>query len=199
MEKQIAARHPRCAANENFPKQAREGIFPDKLKSNQADGLSTWGRRVWKNVFNAFYSAVVLVLVAMLFIGLQAKVNGELPSLFGYYLFSVKTGSMVPTLPVGCLILSKTPEDPATIQPGTIVTFRFEDGTVVTHRIVARSVMKAGAVIYATKGDNPVNDIDPEMLTTDRVIGIFICKFVLPGFGAMTGGVQQNKTGSAVK
>lgn len=180
MEKRSAAE---CSSREEIERpleQTRGETSPDKKKADRPERPLTKGRRIGKIIFDVVYSAVVLALVVMLYLGLQARANGELPSLFGYYVFLVKTGSMAPTLPVGCFILSKTPDNPAEIQPGTIATFRFEDGTVVTHRIVGRNVGADGTVTYATRGDNPVNDVDPEALTPDRVIGVLILKVTLP-------------------
>jgi signal peptidase len=180
MVKRSAAEYSSREESERQFEQTHGETFPDKKKADCAERPLTKGRRIGKIIFDAVYSAVVLALVVMLCLGLQARANGELPSLFGYYVFIVKTGSMAPTLPIGCFILSKAPDNPAEIQPGTIATFRFEDGTVVTHRIVGRNVGMNGTVTYATQGDNPVNDVDPESLTPDRVIGVFVLKITLP-------------------
>ncbi|MCE5187838.1 MAG: signal peptidase I [Eubacteriales bacterium] len=119
---------------------------------------------------SALYYVLVAVLCAVLFIGIRAKMKNEVPQVLGFYLFTVKTGSMVPTLPIGSYIVVQESSNPAAIEKGTIVTFRFLDGTIVTHRIIDVRSTEEG-VRYQTKGDNPDNDPDPELLSPDRVIG----------------------------
>lgn len=128
---------------------------------------------------SALYYVLIAVLCAILFIGVRAKTKNEVPQVLGYYLFTVKTGSMVPTLPIGSYIIVKTSDDPAAIEKGTIVTFRFLNGMIVTHRVIDVRSTEAG-VQYQTKGDNPDNDPDPELLTPDRVIGTLQMVIRLP-------------------
>ena len=118
----------------------------------------------------ALYYVLIAVLCAILLIGVRAKMKNEVPQVLGYYLFTVETGSMEPTLPIGSYIIVKTSENPAAIEKGTIVTFHFLNGMIVTHRIIDVRSTDAG-VAYQTKGDNPDNDPDAELLTPDRVIG----------------------------
>ena len=116
--------------------------------------------------------AVLLLSLATIYI---AKSKGEVPTAFGAYsLFVVESGSMDPTLTVGSVILSKVPEDAAKLKTGTIVTFRTESGYVVTHRII--EIIGGSSVQYRTKGDNPVNSPDEELLVPERVIGVFVLK-----------------------
>ncbi len=127
----------------------------------------------------ALYYVLIAVLCAILAIGVRAKMKNEVPQVLGYYLFTVETGSMVPTLPIGSYIIVKTSDNPAAIEKGTIVTFRFLNGTIVTHRIIDVRSTDAG-VAYQTKGDNPDNDPDAELLTPDRVIGTMQMVIRLP-------------------
>jgi len=119
---------------------------------------------------SALYYLLVAALCAVLFIGVRAKMRDEVPQVMGYYIFTVKTGSMVPTLPIGCYVVVHESADPSSIEKGTIVTFRFLNGMIVTHRIIEVLDTEEG-VRYHTKGDNPDNDPDPELLSPDRIIG----------------------------
>lgn len=119
---------------------------------------------------SALYYILVAALCAVLFIGVRAKMRDEVPQVMGYYFFTVKTGSMVPTLPIGCYVIVHESADPANIEKGTIVTFHFINGTIVTHRVIDVLNTEEG-VRYRTKGDNPDNDPDPELLSPDRIIG----------------------------
>lgn len=130
----------------------------------------TPAQKLLRAASSALYYILVVALCAVLFIGIRAKSKHEIPQVLGYYFFTVETGSMVPTLPIGSYIIVKQTQDAAAIPEGTIVTFRFLDGTVVTHRVI--DVLQSGTdVSYQTKGDNPENDPDAELLTPDRVIG----------------------------
>jgi len=132
--------------------------------------VRTPAQKLLRVVSGALYYILVAALCAVLFIGIRAKMKNEVPQVLGYYFFTVKTGSMVPTLPIGCYVVVKHSTEPDTIEKGTIVTFRFLNGTIVTHRIIDVRQTQEG-VRYQTKGDNPDNDPDPELLSPDRVIG----------------------------
>ncbi len=86
---------------------------------------------------------------------------GEAPSIAGYTLFRITTGSMEPTYPVDTLILVKK-TDPPRIQTGDVISFYSSDpaldGAVNTHRVTG--VRTDGTHwSYKTKGDaNNVED-----------------------------------------
>lgn len=86
---------------------------------------------------------------------------GEAPSIAGYTLFRITTGSMEPTYPVDTLILVKK-TDPSRIQTGDVISFYSSDpaldGAVNTHRVTG--VRTDGTHwSYKTKGDaNNVED-----------------------------------------
>jgi signal peptidase len=103
-------------------------------------------------------------------------------SVYGYHAYNVMTGSMIPVIPVGSLVLVHQ----GSYAVGDIITFN-RGNITVTHRIHA---IKNGQ--FQTKGD--ANDaIDPELVNKNDVIGEdlliipFIGKFVdylktAPGF-----------------
>ncbi len=86
---------------------------------------------------------------------------GEAPSIAGYTIFRITTGSMEPTYPVDTLILVKK-TDPSRIQTGDVISFYSSDpaldGAVNTHRVTG--VQTDGTHwSYKTKGDaNNVED-----------------------------------------
>jgi signal peptidase I len=130
--------------------------------------------------FNMIFWLLTASLIAIMFTAMQSKRNGGIPSILGYSVLRVETGSMVPTLPIGSYIIAKAPKSPESLPVGTITTFRFINGTVVTHRVIEVIEEPDGTVRYRTKGDNPINDPDPELLTPDRVIGIFQFMIKMP-------------------
>ncbi|KUO61392.1 MAG: S26 family signal peptidase [Gracilibacter sp. BRH_c7a] len=125
------------------------------------------------------FSALVLLLVTSIISINLAKNRGEIPNIWGFQLFSVESGSMEPTLPIGSLIVSRIPKEPGSLTIGDIVTFRTISGIIVTHRIIEVIFNYDGTVAYRTKGDNPKNSPDPELLTEDRVIGLLVAKIPL--------------------
>ncbi len=139
----------------------------------------TQAQKVFHIISSLLYYLFIAILCVILFVGVRSKMNNTLPTVLGYNIFTVKTGSMVPTLPIGCYIVVKEADDPAAIAADTITTFRFEDGTIVTHRIIEVLETEDG-VRYRTKGDNPDNDPDAELLSPERVIGTLQLVIRLP-------------------
>jgi len=168
--------------------EMRREIRQEKEKLAKLSGAAgTWQRRLpsGRKVLHLggwlVFSTLVLLLVTSIISINMAKSRGEIPSIWGFQLFSVDSGSMEPTLPVGSLIISRRPKDPGGLAGGDIVTFRTLSGFVVTHRIIEVITKSDGSVAYRTKGDNPRNSVDQELLTADRVIGIFVAKVPLTG------------------
>lgn len=103
------------------------------------------GRAAWRLGDHAATGVLVLAAVAL------CVVVGS--HFLGYRLLVVESGSMVPTMRVGDLVLSKTVA-PMSVHPGTIVTFRdvTRHDELVTHRVV-RMVPDGPVVHFTTKGD----------------------------------------------
>lgn len=125
--------------------------------------------------FLLVFSTLLYVLTGVMI----AKSKGEIPSVFGFYVFSVESASMEPTLMVGDLIFSKKVSGSKGLPNGTIVTFKDKEGRVITHRIIERTVDENGKRGYITKGDNKINSPDDEVLTPERIIAVFISKVPL--------------------
>ena len=70
------------------------------------------------------------------------------PTLMGYEIYNVTSGSMEPTLPVGSVIYVK-PTQAELVQPGDIIAF-YVDAVVVTHRVVENRFVEGE---FVTKGD----------------------------------------------
>lgn len=127
---------------------------------------------------NFLYTTIMLLLLVVLFVGVQAKLHDKQASILGYSIYSVETGSMVPTLPIGCYIVTRVPDDPSGLPIGTVITFHTTLGSTYTHRII--EVLNEGGVKYRTKGDNPQNSPDLELVTPDRVLGTLQFSVSLP-------------------
>ena len=114
--------------------------------------------RIIKNII-CWGVLAILVLTVIVFMG--SKVNGKTPSLFGYSVLRVSTGSMQPELMIG-----------------DVITYRGSgqtEGLLVTHKVVVAPYKTAdGTYKLQTKGianDTP----DPEISTED-VLYIMVCK-----------------------
>ena len=93
-----------------------------------------------------------------------------LPTLFGYWTLTVRSGSMEPTLEVGSVVINKV-SSPLDVAPGDIVTFA-DPGRrdqLVTHRL--RRMRVEGRTAYmVTRGDS--NDtVERWSILTDGRIG----------------------------
>lgn len=71
-----------------------------------------------------------------------------LPSLLGYEMYNISSGSMEPQLPVGSLIYVK-PVAPEELSEGEIITF-WRGDSVVTHRLMENRSLEGD---FVTKGD----------------------------------------------
>lgn len=170
----------------NTTQEQIEAMRSEILRSKQAasDGAgispSVRVRRILKAIEWGLFLCITAVLVATLFGVYTAKARGETPALFGLYqLYSVETGSMEPTLTVGSVIICKKAKYPGRLEAGEVVTFHTLSGAVVTHRIIEVTADENGNTAYRTKGDNPINSPDRELLSPDRVIGVFAAKIPL--------------------
>lgn len=105
---------------------------------------------------------IVVSLVVLLTVVLTKK--GEVPSIFGYSLFRVMTGSMEPAIPTDSLILVRRTA-PEELRVGDVISFFSRDpallGEVNTHRITALEE-EGGRLLIHTRGDaNNVEDRYP--------------------------------------
>lgn len=89
----------------------------------------------------------------------------------------VESGSMTPAISPGDVVVLR--DAPATIPDGAIVSFRGDDGRLVTHRIAGRTADGS----YRTRGDaNPTFDSEP--VPAGDIIGIAAA--VVPHIGSPT-------------
>ena len=109
-------------------------------------------------VFKIGGVSILLVIFAVLVINyLLVMFNDDYYTTFGNYrLFAIVSDSMEPTIPTGSMIVDSKPENPADIKKGTVITFKYNNGSetvLITHRVVALET-KDGVTRYITKGDN---------------------------------------------
>jgi signal peptidase I len=92
--------------------------------------------------------ALILVLVIV------PRVTGSTP-------YTILTGSMVPQMPPGTIVIDR-PEPFSAIRVGDVLTYQIASGepAVVTHRVIAINVESDGSQTLTMKGDaNPSPDL----------------------------------------
>ncbi|NNE74138.1 MAG: signal peptidase I, partial [Acidimicrobiales bacterium] len=114
------------------------------------------------------------VLAALTWLVLWVTV---LPLARGWDSVAVTSGSMAPSVSVGDVLITSSPDERQQLDPGTIIVFENPSGAgLVTHRVVSRN--PSGA--YVTQGDaNPRVDSTPVQPEAIRGIG----KVVVPVIG----------------
>lgn len=133
--------------------------------------------RVTKKIMNVFCWLFIIVLVGVVILSFVTRINGNSPSVFGYTIYRVSSGSMVPELEIGDIILDKEVDDPKTLKVGDTITFEGNDtteGYTITHKIIkAPYQAENGEWKLQTKG--VANDLADAEMSIDRVKGIFVC------------------------
>ena len=137
-----------------------------KLKNN----------KILKIIGNILYAIIFIIVLFILIIAiLQRTTNNEI-TLFGYRIFVVATGSMVPEYEVGDVLVSKE-VDPSTIQVGDDIVYEGKEGSfkdkIVTHQVIMIEKENDNYRIQ-TKGIANTK-ADPE-ITQNEVIGKVIYK-----------------------
>ena len=132
--------------------------------------------RIIKLIKNIICWTLIAVLVFTLVVFFMSRINGSTPSVFGYSIFRVSSGSMEPELMVGDIILDKTVDNPEDIKVGDVITFKSNDygDLLVTHKIIKAPYDENGKLMLQTKGI--ANEVEDKPISVDNVKGIMICK-----------------------
>lgn len=130
------------------------------------------------NIISVLLIAASVVILCLVVFTKQ----GETPSLGGYTVFRITTGSMKPAYDTDTLILVKK-TDPSEIQVGDVISFYSADpaldGAVNTHR-VTETEQDGTKWRYTTKGD--ANNVPDQYGTdSDALIGKVVASSLLLG------------------
>ena len=104
-----------------------------------------------------------------------------LPSLLrgaGFETYTVRGGSMSPTIPLGAMVVVQR-EPASAVNAGDVITFAAPNNTIVTHRVVGRTA--GDDPTFITQGDANPNP-DPDMVPSANVVGRVV--FTVPAAGA---------------
>ena len=130
--------------------------------------------RIIRSVF--CWGCITLLVVAIVTVVL-AKINGTNPSILGYSIYRVSSGSMSPELEVGDVILGKAVDDPMNIKVGDVVTYEGRgelSGMLITHKVIVAPYEEEGVVKLQTQG--VANEIPDNPINVDRVVSVFVTK-----------------------
>lgn len=132
--------------------------------------------RIIKLIKNLICWTLIAVLVFTLVVFFMSRINGSTPSVFGYSIFRVSSGSMEPELMVGDIILDKTVDNPEDLKVGDVITFKSSDygDLLVTHKVIKAPYEENGKLMLQTKGI--ANEVEDKPISVDNVKGIMICK-----------------------
>lgn len=189
------------APQQTFVQPATTGAAPLPTDSSNDFSVGT-KHRDKKSAFVRFASVlsktlfyILVFVVALLAVFMvKSKISGGTPSVLGYQLYGVLSGSMngkeKTSFNTGSLVFVKQ-KDVNKIEVGDIITFRglSVDAPMTTHRVVG--INKEGTLSFITKGDaNSVND--PKPISAEKVVGTV--RGHLPYVGYFTG-FAETKTG----
>ena len=138
------------------------------------------GVGVFKIIWNIISRLLtVLIIIICLIIGVQ-KVTNNKESFFGYRIFRVQTGSMIPKYQIGILVKEK---DANNIKVGDDVTYLGEaasvKGLLITHRVIDIEE-KDGKRIFHTKGI--ANNLEDPAITGNQINGVVQTKLYVLTF-----------------
>ncbi len=138
-----------------------------------------------KKRFSVIDYIIIIIEIAMIIFLSFSRIFDKSTSIFGYSIYSIATPSMVPTLKVRDVIISKNYSDNMELKVNDIITYNGTIGSYngkrVTHRIVKIEYDEEGSITYiTTKGDN--NEQEDPLITLDQVIGKMVYKTVIISF-----------------
>lgn len=143
----------------------------DKIKNSTAF-------RAARLVKNIICWILILILAITMVIFLTTRIQGNTPTVFGYTIFRISTGSMEPELMTGDVILDKVVDDETEISVGDVITFEGGsqfDGKLVTHKVIkAPYTDENGNTMLQTHGI--ANELDDTPISIDQVRAKMICK-----------------------
>jgi signal peptidase I len=152
-------------------------------------------KKVWKITSNIITGILFLLLIFMIFVVVSSKASGGEPNFLGYQLKTVLSGSMEPTFKTGSIIAIEPSNNPTEFNKGDIITFKKDESTIVTHRVIEVIKNDSGDILYKTKGDNN-EDADVEPVLSQNVLAKYT-GFTIPYAGYLVD-FAKSKIGTAL-
>ncbi|MCK9470979.1 MAG: signal peptidase I [Bacilli bacterium] len=126
-----------------------------------------------KKILNIVTNVTTIILffltITVLIVGIRANSQNKIPKLLGYTYSVVPTNSMVPTIQVGDIVITKEKDFEEVDVEDIIVFYSQRDNKYIVHRVV--EIKEEGTLI--TKGDNnPAKD--PDEVTSENYVGTVV-------------------------
>ena len=150
-------------------------------------------KKLWKIASNILGNLFFIFICLTAFVVLSSRLSGGEPTLLGYQVKAVLSGSMEPTFQTGSIISIKLGDHHTSYKTGDIITFRMEE-KLITHRIIDVK-QENGQAVYQTKGDHN-NGPDLWTIPAQNVVGKYT-NFTIPYVGYALN-YAQSKAGSAL-
>lgn len=131
---------------------------------------------------------LITLLISNIIMFYQTNIkHAEIPQVAGISVFNIVSESMEPTINVNDLIIIKKCKE-SEIENEDIITYKKDEGTVVTHRVIRKN-KENDETVYITKGDNnPVEDNG--VVKYSQVHGKYL--FKIKGVGRFVEKLQKN-------
>ena len=118
-------------------------------------------------------TVVVFILGFLIFVSVLKAEPNQVPSVLGFSVMKVQTGSMEPEYKTGSIIITREVK-PEKLEVGDVISFYVSAGKIVdqvnTHRIEEIQYIKSDLRQFVTKGDANEN-VDEYPVMETRVIG----------------------------
>lgn len=134
-------------------------------------------------LLRSLFTLLSVVFGIAIYLNLQLIIHpSEIPSIFGYKLLIVTSGSMSPVFEAEDVIIIRE-RAPEKMKEQDIITYRLKDDRVITHRVID-IFGSVNNLVLQTKGD--ANGIkDQYQVSSEMVEGRYL--FKIPHFGQIAG------------
>jgi signal peptidase I len=139
------------------------------LQEQHEQGSDKKGSSFTRIAGNVVTVILLVMLFSLSFFLIQSRINEGTPTVAGYKMFVVLSGSMSPAFDTGSLVFVK-PTEPLEIVENDIITFSSaaDANRLTTHRVVG--INRENGLSFVTRGDaNNVND--PSPVPAENLVG----------------------------
>lgn len=144
--------------------------------NNKSDKKNS-SKKKFKKVMNIIEYIIIFLVISVNAILIFKSMHNpnKSPSIFGKKAFVIISGSMIPEIQIGDVVLINETD---AVSVGNVIAFR-RDSSVIVHRIV-KEMQINGQTMYQTKGDN--NNIeDKELVDVSSIEGVMFGKIPFIG------------------
>ncbi len=132
------------------------------------------------DIVSSIIETIIAISLIILIILVGFQRFSSRGNLFGYRIYTIASGSMIPTYVIGDTLLIKEMSS-SNIHVGDAVTYMGEaggvDGMIITHQVQEVDIDENGKYSFHTKGI--ANNIEDPIVYEDQVLGKVVHKFLL--------------------